>query len=135
MLCCRVCLWLLSLLLLFSFCFFRAAPMAHPRLGVESELPLPGNATAHSKARSKSRLPPTPQFTAHWILNLPREARNRTHTLVDTSRILFCCATMGTPGMCMFRVNRHCQAVFCADHINIYPLQQHRSVLIAPHSS
>ena len=31
------------------------------------------------------------------ILNPLSEARNGTHTLMDTSQIHFCCATMGTP--------------------------------------
>ena len=33
----------------------------------------------------------------HWILNPLSKARDRTHILMDTSRICFCCTMMGTP--------------------------------------
>jgi len=33
----------------------------------------------------------------HWILNPLSKARDQIHTLMDTSRIGFCCAAMGTP--------------------------------------
>ena len=75
--------------------------MEVPRLGVESDLQLPAYATAAAKQDPshvcKPRLQPTPQLTAMLILNPLSRARDRTHTLMDTSGIRFHCATMGTP--------------------------------------
>ena len=69
--------------------------MEVPRLGVELELLTYATATA---VPDPSRI-----FDLHhssWqcrIPNLLSEARYRTHILMDTSRICFHCATMGTP--------------------------------------
>ena len=53
---------------------------------------------SHSNARSEPQLRPTPQLMATGrILNPLSEARDRTHVLMDTGQIHFCCATMGTP--------------------------------------
>ena len=78
--------------------FFLGPHLRHmevPRLGVESELQLPAYATAtatqdlsHLCDRHRSSRP-------CWILNPLSEARDRTHILVDTSRVHFCWATTG----------------------------------------
>ena len=38
----------------------------------------------------------------HWVLDPLSEARDWTRILVDTRRICFCCATMGTPLCLLF---------------------------------
>ena len=38
----------------------------------------------------------------HWILNPLRKARDWTHNFMVSSRICFCCATMGTPTVDIF---------------------------------
>ena len=67
--------------------------MEVPRLGVKLELQLPAYTTATAMQD------PSHVFDLHhnsgqrWIPNLPSEARNRTLILMDTSWILFRCAT------------------------------------------
>ena len=67
------------------------------RLGVELELQLPAYTTAtamwdpsliHNLHRSSQW---------GWIPNPLREARGRTHVIMDINRIRFLCATTGTP--------------------------------------
>ena len=71
-----------------------------PRLGVESKLHLLDYviATAIATLGSKLCLQPIPQL----ILNLLSKARDRTHILMDTSRVCYCWATTGTPGPSSF---------------------------------
>ena len=74
--------------------------MEVPRLGVESELQLPAYTTAtrdpshvcdlHHSSRQRR------------ILNPLNEARDWTCILMGTSRIHFCCTTMGTPFLFFF---------------------------------
>ena len=79
--------------------FFQAALSAYggvPRLGVESELPLPAFTTA-TATRDPSHI-----CLLHHTSQQPQipdtlsKARDRTHLLMDTSQICFCCATMVT---------------------------------------
>ena len=78
--------------------------MEVPRLGVEPELPLPANAYTTATAT------PDPSCVCnlhqssqqHQILNLLREARDQTHTFMDTSQIRYRCTTMGTPPADLF---------------------------------
>ena len=58
---------------------------------------------SHSNVRSQPCLQPTPQLMA--ILNPLREARDRTHILMDISWICLCCAAMGTTQF-IFRSSR-----------------------------
>ena len=71
--------------------------MEVPRLGVESELQMPAytTATATQDLSGICNL-----HHSSWQRQIPdplSEARDRTLILMDTSRIRFCCATMGTP--------------------------------------
>ena len=82
----------------FGFLGLNLQHMEVPRLGVESELPLPAYTTATATA-----VPPSCVCDLHdssWqhrILNPQSEARDRIRILIDTSRIHFCCATVRTP--------------------------------------
>ena len=55
---------------------------------------------SHSNKGSELHLQPTPQFIA--MLDRLSKVRDRTHILMDTSWIRFCCATMGTPLILIF---------------------------------
>ena len=52
---------------------------------------------SHSDVGSKLHLLPTPQLTATPDPRPTEQGQDRTCILMDTSRIGFCCATMGTP--------------------------------------
>ena len=52
---------------------------------------------SHSHTTSELHLQPTPQLMACWIPDPPSEARDRTRSFMDTSRIHFHCATTETP--------------------------------------
>ena len=70
-----------------------------PRLGVELELQLPAYTTA-TATRDPSHI--CDLHHSSWqcqILKPLSNARGRTHILMDTSRICFCCATSGTPAV------------------------------------
>ena len=69
--------------------------MEVPRLGVKSELHLPAYATARWDPSSICDL-----YHSSWQRQIPNpcsEARDRTHILMDSSQIHFCCTTGGTP--------------------------------------
>ena len=74
---------------LFVFGLFRAGPVAHGgsqargQIGATAE----GLRHSHSNAGSEPSLPPTPQFMQPQILNPLREARDRTHVLVDANQV------------------------------------------------
>ena len=88
----------------FSFCYYyyllflgpHLRHMEVPRLGVEPELQPLACATA------TARWDPSCVCDLHhssqqcWIPDPLSEARDRTHILMDTSRILFHCVTTGT---------------------------------------
>ena len=73
--------------------------MEVPRQGIESELQLPVYTTARA-TRDVSHV-----FDLHHsskqcqILNLLSEARDQTHSLMDSSWICFCCIATGTLGL------------------------------------
>ena len=67
----------------FIHSFFMATPAAYGRSWARSQI----RATAtslHRNTASESHLQPTPQLWQHQILNPLSEARDRTHTLMDT---------------------------------------------------
>ena len=73
----------------FFFLLFGASPVAY---GDSQARGLSGATAAglhhsHSNTGSEPHLWPTPQLMATQILNPPREARDRTHILMDASRI------------------------------------------------
>ena len=75
------------------------APTAYgiPRLGVKSELGLPGYATA-TAAPDQSHVCNLHQSSLqHWILNPLSGARDQTCVLMDTSQVHYHWAIMGTP--------------------------------------
>ena len=71
--------------------------MEVPRLGVKSDLELLADTTP-TKSPGPSRIcDPHHSSWQHQITDLLSKTRNGTCTLMDTSRICFCCATTGTP--------------------------------------
>ena len=83
----------LLLLLLFCFLGLHLKHMEVPRLGVELELQLLAYTTA-------TAIPDPKCVQQCWILNPLREARDRTYILMNTSRISFHWATVGTASLC-----------------------------------
>ena len=83
----------------FFFCFLGPHPrhMEVPRLGVESKLQLPAYTTATAMGDLSSVCNLHHSSQQCWILNPLSKARDRTHILMATSWIRFCCATKGTP--------------------------------------
>ena len=71
--------------------------MKVPRLGVELELQLPTYTLATATQDSSRVCDLYHSSQQHQILNPLSEARDPTCILMDTSRLHFCCATMGTP--------------------------------------
>ena len=89
------------------FFFFSGLHLQHeevPRLRVESDLWLLAYATAMRDPGRGYDLHHCSQ--QRQILNALSEARDGTHTLTDTSRIRFHCATMGTPNLHFLRQER-----------------------------
>ena len=89
---------------LISFLFFflglHPQHMEVPRPGVKLELQLPTYATAGTAMRDPSHICDLHHSSQQCQISDPlSEARNWTQVLMDTSRIHFCCATMGTPGI------------------------------------
>ena len=68
-----------------------------PRLGVQLELLLPAYTTATAMQDLSCICNLHHSSWQCWILNPLNEARDRTHILMDTSQIHFCCAMTGTP--------------------------------------
>ena len=62
--------------------------MEVPRRGVESELQLSACVTARAMQDASHICDLHHSLQQHWILNPLREARDRTHILMDTSRVL-----------------------------------------------
>ena len=71
--------------------------MEVPRLGVESELQLPADTTVTATRGPSHVCDLHHSSLQHRILNLLSEARDRNQILLDTSRVHFHCATVGTP--------------------------------------
>ena len=78
--------------LLFLFLFLEV-----PRLGVQLELQLPAYATGTAMQDLRCVCDLHHSSWQHQSLNLPSEARDRTHNHMVPSQIRFCCTTMGTP--------------------------------------
>ena len=68
-----------------------------PRLGAESELPLPAYTTATATPDLSHVCDLQHSSQQHWIPNPLSEAKDLTHILIDTSHTCFCCTTIGTP--------------------------------------
>jgi len=89
----------LLLLLLLSFCLYRAAPEAHG--GFQARGRIGAVATEPQQlgipAVSQPCLQPTPQLMATRILKPLSKARDQTRNLKVPSQIRFHCATTGTP--------------------------------------
>ena len=66
-----------------------------PRLGVKLELKLPAYTTTTATQDLSSVCDLRHSSRQHRILNPLSEARDRTHNLMVTSQICFCCAIMG----------------------------------------
>ena len=71
--------------------------MKIPKLGVESELQLPGYTTATAMQDLSHICDLHHNSWQHWILNPQSKARDQTRMLMDPSQIRFCCATTATP--------------------------------------
>ena len=91
-----------SFFFLFLLFFFFLEPhpqqMEVPRLGVQSEVQLPDD-TTDTATRDPSLICDL-HTRAHGQCQIPNplhEARERTHILMDTSWVCFCCATRGAP--------------------------------------
>ena len=84
---------------LFTFCFLGLHPqhMEIPRPGVKSELQLLAYATATATWNPSWVWDLHHSSWQHCSLNPLSKARDQSHILMDTSRICFCCTTMGTP--------------------------------------
>ena len=85
------------LFLFFSFLGPHLWHMEVPRLGVESELQLPGSAKAIAMCDSSRGCDLYHSSLQHWIPNPQSTARNRTCILMDTTQLHFHSATMGIP--------------------------------------
>ena len=88
----------LFFILFYFFCFLEPH-LQHievPRLGVELELQLPAYATATATAMQDLRCICDLHHSSHQcqVPDPMRETRDRTHILMDTSQIRFCCTIM-----------------------------------------
>ena len=72
-------------------------PMEFPRLGVKSELQLPAYATAIAMPDLSGICKLHHSSQQCQILNLPSEAGDQTHSLMNTSQVHYHWATTGTP--------------------------------------
>ena len=91
----RVSFFLPSFFLSLFFLLFRASIWNSP--GVESELQRPAYMTARATGDPSFICNLHQSSPQHQILNPLSEARGRIRILMDTSRICFHCAMMGTP--------------------------------------
>ena len=93
-------------MILFYFCFLRPylRHLETPRLGVESKLQLPTTATATQDPSHAFNLHHSSQ--QHWTLDLLSEARDWNCILLDTRWVRFHQATMGTPMLFFFLIDR-----------------------------
>ena len=81
------------------FCFLGRHPqhMKVPRLGVKMELQLLAYTTATTKQGLSHVCSLHHSSWQRWIPHPLNEARDRTHILMDTSRVHYLCITVGTP--------------------------------------
>ena len=86
---------------LFFVCLVFSGPhpwhMEVPRLGVEIGAVATGLHHSHNNARSEPHMRLTPQLLTMPILNPLSKATGWTQSLMDTSRVCYHWATMGTP--------------------------------------
>ena len=83
--------------------------MEFPRLEVELELQLSAYTTATATLDLNRLCYLHHSSQQHCILNSLSLARDRTQKLMVTSRILFCCATTGTPNEGTFKLRNESQ--------------------------
>ena len=95
-------------LFIYLFCFLEPhlCHLEVPRPGVESELQLPAYTTAIATPDWSRVFDLHHSSWQHRILNPLRIARDHTHILMDTSRICFHRATMGTPKIGHFSIRK-----------------------------
>ena len=81
--------------------------MEIPKIGVESERPLPAYATAMAMAtRDQSCIYGLCcSLQQCWLLNPPSEARDQTHILMDSSRVLNTLSHKGNSHVCVLLIN------------------------------
>ena len=88
-----------ALFIYFCFLLFRAAPTAHGGSQARGGMgPVAGAYTTATATPDQSRA--CSLHHSSWqcrMLNPLSEARDQTHNLMFSSRIGFCCSTMGTP--------------------------------------
>ena len=83
----------------FFFFFFLRLSVQHmevPKLEVKSELQLTGYTTATAVGDPSHVCDLYHNVWQRWVLNPLSKARSWTHILMDTTRVCFCWATMGT---------------------------------------
>ena len=88
--------------------FFLGPHLQHvefPRLGIESELQGPAYTTATAMPDLSHICDLHYSSWQCWILNSLKEARDRTHVLMDTSQILFRCTKWELPDTFLNQVN------------------------------
>ena len=95
------------------FCFvllFRALPTTYggPQARGWNRTTAASLCHSHSNTRSKPHVQPTLQLIAMLETHPLSKARDRTHALMDTSQIHFCCATMATPKISAFIKTQNC---------------------------
>ena len=93
----------LSAFVFFFFGLFRAAPSAYGGSKFRGLIgaTAAGLCHSHSNARSELCLWPIPQLTATLDPQLTERGQGSNRNLMVPSHICFCCATMGTPLICL----------------------------------
>ena len=114
----------------FFFCFLgpQGRHMEVPKLRIQSELLLLAYATATAMEDPSCICDLHHSSQPHRILNPLSETGDGTHILMDTSRVSFCCATMGTPlpsflGSLMLLGGENVNTQYCrswAKYINLF---------------
>ena len=122
----------LYLFVLFCFCLFRATPTAYGSSQARGQI---GDTAAslchsHNDARSELCLRPTWQLTATLDpnpLSEARDARNRSHSLMETSEVHYCWATTGTLKRCSLEHRPYisCIKLKCSEHLLFSLLHSH----------
>ena len=113
----------------FGFCFFfllfRVTPTVYGGSQARDQIRATAAGKRHSHSKAGSELSVDLHHSS-WQCQIPdplSEARDQTRILVDSSRICFCCATRGTPGLSFFKVYRHRN-----DFLNLTPMLPNRFI-------